>query len=59
MTSGGVQYSHGSLRAEYLGGGLKAIFTLENGFNLNSGQLSGASRLFNRLAYVGVSNVSL
>src|SRR6478735_8029481 len=57
MTSGGVQYSRWGLRgAEDLGGGLQAIFTLENGFNLNNGQLSSANRIFNRLAYVGVSS---
>ncbi|AET94848.1 porin (plasmid) [Burkholderia sp. SFA1] len=57
MTSGGVQYSRWGLRgAEDLGGGLQAIFTLENGFNVNNGQLSSANRIFNRLAYVGVSS---
>jgi predicted porin len=60
MTSGGVQYSRWGLRgAEDLGGGLQAIFTLENGFNLNNGQLSSANRIFNRLAYVGVSSRDL
>src|SRR6478609_8780487 len=57
MTSGGVQYSRWGLRgAEDLGGGLQAIFNLENGFNVNNGQLSSANRIFNRLAYVGVSS---
>ncbi|ACC75325.1 porin [Paraburkholderia phymatum] len=57
MTSGGVQYSRWGLRgAEDLGGGLRAIFTLENGFNVNNGQLSSSNRIFNRLAYVGVSS---
>ncbi|CAN7410967.1 porin [Paraburkholderia hospita] len=56
MTSGGVQYSRWGLRgAEDLGGGLKAIFDLENGFNVNNGQLSSTNRIFNRLAYVGLS----
>ncbi|MFM0053853.1 porin [Caballeronia grimmiae] len=57
MTSGGVQYSRWGLRgAEDLGGGLQAIFNLENGFNINNGQLSSANRIFNRLAYVGVAS---
>lgn len=57
MTSGGVQYSRWGLRgAEDLGGGLQAIFNLENGFNINNGQFSSANRIFNRLAYVGVSS---
>ncbi|MEZ2353397.1 porin [Caballeronia sp. RCC_10] len=57
MTSGGVQYSRWGLRgAEDLGGGLQAIFNLENGFNINNGQFSSANRIFNRLAYVGVAS---
>ncbi|WP_250520430.1 MULTISPECIES: porin [unclassified Caballeronia] len=57
MTSGAVQYSRWGLRgAEDLGGGVKAIFTLESGFNLNTGQYSANMRLFNRLAYVGLSS---
>ena len=56
MTSGSVQYSRWGLRgAEDLGGGLKAIFTLENGFNVNNGQFSSNNRLFNRLAFVGLT----
>jgi general bacterial porin, GBP family len=39
-TSGSVDGSRWGLRgAEDLGGGLKAIFTLENGFNVNNGTL--------------------
>jgi predicted porin len=56
MTSGSVQYSRWGLRgAEDLGGGLKAIFTLESGFNVNNGQLSSNNRLFNRQAFVGLT----
>ena len=57
MTSGSVQYSRWGLRgAEDLGGGIKAIFTLENGFNVNNGQFSSSNRIFNREAYVGLSS---
>lgn len=33
---------------EDLGGGLKAIFTLENGFNPNTGALGQGNRMFGR-----------
>ncbi|AUT64593.1 porin [Paraburkholderia terrae] len=57
MTSNAVQYSRWGLRgAEDLGAGLKAIFTLESGFNLNNGQFSSNNRIFNRQAYVGLSS---
>ncbi len=41
--------------AEDLGGGYKAIFTLENGFGLGDGTLSQGGALFGRQAFVGVS----
>ncbi|BCQ26472.1 porin [Caballeronia sp. NK8] len=57
MTSGAVQDSRWGLRgAEDMGAGLKAIFTLESGFNLNNGQSLSDNRIFNRRAYVGVSS---
>lgn len=40
---------------EALGGGLSAIFQLENGFNINNGTFSDNSRLFNRQAFVGLN----
>jgi predicted porin len=40
---------------EDLGGGLSAIFTLENGFNVDDGTLGNGSRLFGRQAWVGLS----
>lgn len=40
---------------EDLGGGLSAIFQLENGFNADTGAQSDATRLFNRQAWVGLS----
>ncbi|GAB6850950.1 porin [Paraburkholderia kururiensis] len=42
--------------SEDLGGGLHAIFQLENGFNPSTGQLGQGSRLFGRQAYVGLAS---
>jgi len=42
--------------AEDLGGGLKAVFRLENGFTGTNGTLQQGGRLFGRQAWVGVSN---
>ena len=42
--------------AEDLGGGLKAIFTLENGFDPSSGKFLQGGRLFGRQAFVGLSS---
>jgi general bacterial porin, GBP family len=57
MTSGSVNGSRWGLRgAEDLGGGLKAIFTLENGFGINDGTLKQNSRMFGRQAFVGLSS---
>lgn len=52
----------GLLGQEDLGGGLKAVFKLENGFNIATGGIGGqgpigSSRsLFNRQAYVGLAS---
>lgn len=40
--------------SEDLGGGLSAIFTLENGFNADDGTLGNNNRLFGRQAWVGL-----
>ncbi|WP_213303702.1 porin [Paraburkholderia sacchari] len=45
--------------AEDLGGGLKAIFQLENGFNVNNGKMgnyNGNNLLFGRQAFVGLTS---
>ncbi len=42
--------------SEDLGGGLKAIFVLENGFSLTNGTMSQNSRMFGRQAYVGLQS---
>ena len=47
----------GDLRGtEDLGGGLKAIFVLENGFNIANGTLGQNGREFGRQAFVGLSH---
>ncbi|WP_175955513.1 porin [Burkholderia sp. BCC0405] len=57
MASGVMQGSRFGMRGtEDLGGGLKAIFTLENGFDVNSGKLGQGSLMFGRQAYVGLSS---
>ncbi|MBN9204638.1 porin [Methylibium petroleiphilum] len=45
--------------SEDLGGGLKANFTLESGFNSDDGSLPPSGKLFDRLAWVGLSSASL
>ncbi|BCF92419.1 MULTISPECIES: porin [Paraburkholderia] len=58
-TSGTINGSRFGLRgAEDLGGGYKAIFVLENGFNVQNGTLGQHSRLFGRQAYVGISSAN-
>ncbi|MDQ7982052.1 porin [Paraburkholderia sp. SARCC-3016] len=44
---------------EDLGAGLKAIFQIENGFNLNNGKLNNGGRIFGRQAYVGVQSATI
>jgi len=57
--SGIVQGSRWGLKgSEDLGGGTKAIFQLENGFNVFNGRLGQGSREFGRQAYVGLTNDS-
>jgi predicted porin len=56
MQSGYAQGSRWGLKgAEDLGGGLKAIFQLENGFNASNGGLGQSGRMFGRQAFVGLS----
>ncbi|MCG5073123.1 porin [Paraburkholderia tagetis] len=56
-SSGTVNGSRWGLRgAEDLGGGLKAIFTLENGFNIMNGTASQSGRMFGRQAFVGLAS---
>ncbi|WP_321857298.1 porin [Paraburkholderia tropica] len=56
LSSGVLQGSRFGLRGtENLGGGLKAIFVLENGFDVNTGKLGQGGLMFGRQAYVGLS----
>ncbi|GAA5236045.1 porin [Verticiella sediminum] len=56
LLSGGQSGSRWGLRgSEDLGGGLKANFQLESGFNLNNGTLGQNGRLFGRAAWGGLS----
>jgi len=48
----------GLLGSEDLGGGLKAIFDLENGFTLGTGALSQGGLEFGRRAYVGLQSAT-
>ena len=56
MDSGNLNGSRWGLKgSEDLGGGMKAIFTIESGFNLDTGAQADATRVFNRQSFVGVS----
>jgi predicted porin len=53
----GLNSSRWGLRgSEDLGDGLKAVFQLENGFELNNGKLGQGGAEFGRQAFVGLSN---
>ncbi|TAM52465.1 MAG: porin [Paraburkholderia sp.] len=57
QSTGSVNGSRWGLRgSEDLGGGLKAIFTLENGFGINNGTLKQSGREFGRQAWVGLQS---
>ncbi|HMC44144.1 MAG TPA: porin [Caballeronia sp.] len=54
----GISYGNrfGLKGTEDLGGGLKAIFVLENGFHLGNGTFAQGGAEFGRQAYVGLQN---
>lgn len=53
----GIGGSRWGLRGtEDLGGGLHAIFTLENGFNINTGALTQGGLMFGRQIFVGLDS---
>jgi predicted porin len=57
LQSGNVDTDRWGLRGvEDLGGGLSAIFTLENGFNVSNGKFANGSDEFGRTAFVGLNS---
>lgn len=57
LGAGNLSGSRWGLRgSEDLGGGLKTVFRLENGFNPNTGALGQGGLEFGRQAYVGLSS---
>lgn len=56
-TAGNEQGSRwGLFGSEELGGGMHAVFRLENGFNLMNGAASANGRIFGRQAWVGLAS---
>jgi predicted porin len=59
MISGTMQNNRWGLRGvEDLGGGLNALFVLENGFDITNGKFQQGGRMFGRQAFVGLSDRS-
>ncbi|WP_230427006.1 porin [Cupriavidus yeoncheonensis] len=57
MTTGNVAASRWGLRGvEDLGSGTKAVFVLENGYDIDTGVINQGGRLFGRQAFVGLEN---
>ncbi|MRV70480.1 porin [Duganella sp. FT92W] len=60
LQSGGLSQSRiGFMGSEDLGGGLSAIFNVENGFNVDNGAAAQGGLLFGRVALVGLSSKRL
>ncbi|PQV45609.1 porin [Paraburkholderia sp. BL21I4N1] len=60
FSSGNVSGSRWGLKGtEDLGGGLAAVFQIENGYNLGTGTLGQGSREFGRKSVVGLSSSTL
>jgi predicted porin len=57
LGSGNIDENRFGLRGvEDLGGGLKAVFTLEQGFDLSNGHQLNTGKMFSRQAFVGLSS---
>ncbi|WP_118180434.1 porin [Paraburkholderia phosphatilytica] len=57
LSSGNMQGSRWGLRGvEDLGGGLKTVFAIENGYNVTNGKLLQGGDGFGRQAYVGLAS---
>ncbi|VFR70464.1 outer membrane porin protein precursor [plant metagenome] len=60
LANGAISNSRWGLRgSEDLGGGNRAFFRLEQGFNIQDGRASDSGRTFNRLAYLGLDGREL
>ena len=60
MSSGYLQPSRFGFRgSEDLGGGLRAVFTMESGLNLTTGANASPTVMFNRQAFMGLSSSQL
>ena len=56
LNTNGMNSSRWGLKgSEDLGGGLKAVFQIESGFNIDTGAQTDAASLFNRQAFVGLA----
>ncbi|WP_114968906.1 porin [Rhodoferax ferrireducens] len=56
LNTNGMNSSRWGLKgSEDLGGGLKAVFQLESGFNIDTGAQTDSASLFNRQAFVGLA----
>ena len=57
LDSSGLNSSRWGLRGnEDLGGGMKAVFVLESGLNIDTGASASTTSLFNRQAFVGLES---
>jgi len=56
LNTGGLPSRWGLQGEEDLGGGTRAEFVLESGFNMGNGALGQGGRLFGRLAWVGINS---
>ncbi len=60
LSASDVEGSRWGLKGkEDLGGGLSAVFQLENGYSVNTGKLGQEGLMFGRQAYIGISSASL
>jgi len=60
LSSGNLNGSRWGLRGtEDLGGGMKAIFTLESGFSMGNGSALQGGRQFGRQAFAGISTAQM
>jgi len=51
----GAASAQSSVTSEDLGGGLRAVYQLENGFSVDDGTLGQGGRIFGRWAWAGLA----